>query len=178
MARSSIFSEGADSIAISGHKFLGSPIPCGLILVKRKHRNRVAHSIAYVDTLDTTITGSRNGLTPLFIWDFIQKQGIEGLVERTKNCLLLAKYTVEKMNENGISAWRNKNALTVIFPMPSLEIREKYKLASEDNISHVICVPGISTEQIDALIQDLVEDQENAKTKIAKTNNIPKISVN
>lgn len=172
------FSEGADSIAISGHKFLGSPIPCGLILVKRKHRNRVAHSIAYVDTLDTTITGSRNGLTPLFIWDFIQKQGIEGLVERTKNCLLLAKYTVEKMNENGISAWRNKNALTVIFPMPSLEIREKYKLASEDNISHVICVPGISTEQIDALIQDLVEDQENAKTKIAKTNNIPKISVN
>lgn len=62
--------------------------------------------------------------------------------------------------------------------MPSLEIREKYKLASEDNISHVICVPGISTEQIDALIQDLVEDQENAKTKIAKTNNIPKISVN
>ncbi|PIG96310.1 hypothetical protein CS542_09020 [Pedobacter sp. IW39] len=29
------FADGADSIAISGHKFIGSPIPCGVVVVKR-----------------------------------------------------------------------------------------------------------------------------------------------
>ena len=171
------FAEGADSIAISGHKFLGSPIPCGLVLVKRNHRDRVAHSIAYVDTLDTTITGSRNGLTPLFIWDFIQKWGIEGLIKRTKECLQLAKYTVEKMNNVGIPAWRNKNALTVVFPKPSTKIIAKFKLASEEDIAHVICVPGVTHERIDELIKDLKNDEPDSSETFQSKTGFQKISV-
>ena len=30
------FEDGADSIAISGHKFIGAPIPCGTVLARRK----------------------------------------------------------------------------------------------------------------------------------------------
>lgn len=152
------FSEGVDSISISGHKFLGSPIPCGLVLVKRNHRDRVAHSISYVDTLDTTISGSRNGITPLFIWDFIQKKGIEGLKERTKESQALARYTEQEMNRIGIPAWRNNEALTVVFPKPSVAIRDKFQLACDENIAHVICVPGITKEQIDELISALDKD--------------------
>ncbi|HZX59711.1 MAG TPA: histidine decarboxylase, partial [Mucilaginibacter sp.] len=33
------FEDGADSIAISGHKFLGAPIPCGMVIVKKNHRD-------------------------------------------------------------------------------------------------------------------------------------------
>ena len=154
------FSEGVDSISISGHKFLGSPIPCGLVLVRRNHRDRVAHSVSYVDTLDTTITGSRNGLTPLFIWDFIQKHGEEGLIRRTKEAQTLAKYTEDEMNNIGIKAWRNNDGLTVVFPKPSRRIRNKYQLASDETICHVICVPGIKKEQIDELIQELKHDSD------------------
>lgn len=157
------FSEGVDSISISGHKFLGSPIPCGLVLVKRNHRDRVAHSISYVDTLDTTITGSRNGMTPLFIWDFIQTQGVEGLIKRTKESQALAKYTEDEMNKIGIKAWRNNDGLTVVFPKPSLKIRNRFQLASDENISHVICVPGIKKEQIDQLIEALKNDHEEVE---------------
>ena len=35
------FEDGADSIAISGHKFLGSPIPCGIVLARRAHVDRI-----------------------------------------------------------------------------------------------------------------------------------------
>ncbi len=124
----------------------------------------MAHSISYVDTLDTTITGSRNGMTPLFIWDFIQKQGVEGLIKRTKESQALAKYTEDEMNKIGIKAWRNNDGLTVVFPKPSFTIRNKFQLASDENISHVICVPGIKKEQIDNLIEELKNDnQEDAK---------------
>ncbi|WP_232756027.1 histidine decarboxylase [Salegentibacter salarius] len=49
------FKDGADSISISGHKFVGSPIPCGVIITKRGHRDRIAKGISYIGSLDTTI---------------------------------------------------------------------------------------------------------------------------
>ncbi|WP_066217552.1 histidine decarboxylase [Formosa haliotis] len=149
------FAEGIDSIAISGHKFMGSPIPCGAVLVKRKHRDRIANSVSYVGTMDTTITGSRNGLTPLFIWDFIQKHGHEGLKDRVKASQEIAAYTEHKLNGLGIKAWRNNEGLTVVLPKPSERICKKYQLASQDDIAHIICIPGITFKQIDAFLEDL-----------------------
>ncbi|WP_435264112.1 histidine decarboxylase [Tenacibaculum sp. nBUS_03] len=156
------FSEGVDSISISGHKFIGGPIPCGIVMCKRAHRNRVANSISYVGTLDTTITGSRNGLTPLFLWSFIEKYGKEGLKRRVYESQELAAYTEQKLNALGVNAWRNKEALTVVFDKPSNKICEKYQLASEEAIAHIICVPGIKKERIDSLLFDL---ENNLKEK-------------
>lgn len=149
------FAEGIDSIAISGHKFIGSPIPCGTVLVKRKHRDRIANSVSYVGTMDTTITGSRNGLTPLFIWDFIQKHGHEGLRLRVEAAQKVAAYTENELKKLGLNAWRNNQALTVVFPKPSKALCTKYQLASEDDIAHIICIPGITTQDIDNFILDL-----------------------
>jgi len=152
------FSEGVDSISISGHKFIGGPIPSGLVLVKRQHRNRIANSISYVGTLDTTITGSRNGLTPLFIWSFIEKNGMDGIKARVLKSQKLARYVEEKLNNLGLNAWRNNDALTVVFDKPSSYVCEKHQLASEGNIAHIICVPGIEKEHVDVLINDLVNE--------------------
>ena len=163
------FAEGIDSISISGHKFIGSPIPCGIILTKRQHRNRVANSISYVDTMDTTITGSRNGLTPLFLWDFITRNGLEGFTERANKCQELAEYTLNELKGIGINAWRNPNALTVVFPKPSQDIINFFQLASDETISHVICVPGITKEQIDELIIALTANINHVKSEESQT---------
>lgn len=148
------FAEGVDSIAISGHKFIGGPMPCGVVLTKRKHRNRIVNSVSYVGTLDTTITGSRNGLTPLLLWSFIQKYGKEGLARRVKESQALAAYTEQRLKDLGIKAWRNNNALTVVLDKPSDSLCTKYQLASEEDIAHIICVPGIERKQIDAFVED------------------------
>ena len=42
------FDAGFDSIAISGHKLIGCPIPCGVALTKRNYVARIARSIEYV----------------------------------------------------------------------------------------------------------------------------------
>ncbi|WP_431167346.1 histidine decarboxylase [Tenacibaculum halocynthiae] len=160
------FSEGVDSISISGHKFIGGPIPCGIVMCKRAHRNRVANSISYVGTLDTTITGSRNGLTPLFLWSFIEKHGKDGLKRRVCESQELAAYTERKLNEIGVNAWRNKEALTVVFDKPSKKVCEKYQLASEEAIAHIICVPGIKKERIDSLLFDLENEQKEKENLV------------
>lgn len=148
------FAEGIDSISISGHKFIGGPIPCGIVLTKRKHRNRIVNSVSYVGTLDTTITGSRNGLTPLFLWSFIEKHGKKGLITRAKKCQEIATYTETQLKQIGVKAWRNNDALTVVLDKPSAGLCKKYQLASEGDIAHIICVPGIEKKHIDTFIED------------------------
>lgn len=153
------FSEGVDSISISGHKFLGGPIPCGIVMCKRSHRNRVANSISYVGTLDTTITGSRNGLTPLLLWSLLEKYGKNGLKRRVEESQKIAEYVEVELNKLGKNAWRNNDALTVVFDKPTNEICKKFQLASEENIAHIICIPGIQKQQIDALLTEIKMEQ-------------------
>ena len=57
-----------DSIAISGHKFLGCPMPCGVMLTRKNLMTPLLKPIEYLNSVDSTITGSRNGLSSLFIW--------------------------------------------------------------------------------------------------------------
>lgn len=149
------FQDGADSIAISGHKFLGSPMPCGIVVVKKSNRDRIARSVAYIGSMDTTISGSRNGHSPLFLWYTLKKLGIEGLKKRALHCLAIAQYAEEQLKELGVEAWRNPNAITVNFPEPSKVIRQKWQLAAEGGWSHIICMPNVSKQQIDELILEI-----------------------
>lgn len=151
------FADGADSIAISGHKFIGSPIPCGIVLARKRHVERIARSIAYIGCLDTTVTGSRNGLTPVILWAAIQRFGMEGLRQRVETCLELAAYTERRLQENGIAAWRNPNAITVVFPAVPDALKQRWQLATARGQSHLVAVPGTTREIIDRFIDELVK---------------------
>jgi histidine decarboxylase len=149
------FADGADSIAISGHKFIGSPIPCGIALARRGHVDRIGHSVAYIGSVDTTISGSRNGFTPLLMWHAIRSLGIEGLRRRITASLAVAAYADRRFNEIGIAAWRNPQALTVVFPEPPQAVCDKWQLATAGGCSHIICMPHVRRDQIDSLIGDI-----------------------
>lgn len=154
------FQDGADSISISGHKFIGSPIPTGVIITKRSNRDRISKGISYIGSLDTTITGSRNGHCPLFLWYALKKLNVQGLKERYLKSLEVAEYCEERLKEIGVAAWRNPNAITVVFPKTSNEIKLKWQLATEGDIAHVICMPNVTKEQIDALVEDMKNCKE------------------
>lgn len=154
------FKDGADSISISGHKFIGLPMPTGVLIAKRSSRDRIAKNISYIGSLDTTITGSRNGHTPLFLWYALKTLGVTGLKERYLHSLDVAKYCEKRLNDIGIKAWRNPNAITVVLPKTSKKIKDKWQLATEGDIAHVICMPNISKKQIDLFIEDMKNCQE------------------
>ncbi len=153
------FSDGADSIAISGHKFFASPIPCGIVLAKRAHVERISHAVSYIGTRDTTISGSRDGFSPILLWHAIKSLGVEGMKKRLQKAMAMADYTEARFKEMGITARRNAGALTVVIPKPPVDVCTKWQLATSGDISHVICMPHVTKEQIDALVADIVAAQ-------------------
>ena len=153
------FADGADSIALSSHKFIGSPIPSGIVLARKENVDRIARSVAYIGTMDTTITGSRNGLTPLMLWYTIKTMGLAGIRRRVERSLDLAAYVERELKKEGIAAWRNPNAITVLFPKPSRDLRLRWQLATSGELSHVIAIPGTEKETLDGFITDITAEQ-------------------
>ena len=156
------FRERIDSISISGHKFIGSPVPCGIVLADKGHVRRIARSIEYVGTLDTTISGSRNGLSPLIIWYAIQRWGREGFAKRVRRCLANADYAIERFAIEGIPAWRNPHAITVVFPRPSEAILAHWQIAVQGRIGHLLVMPHTGRPLIDDLAAALAADRAGA----------------
>ena len=149
------FKAGADSISISGHKFIGSPIPCGIAIARRSNVDRIARSIEYVGTLDTTLSGSRNGITPLFLWHAIKKLKIDNYKHIVTQCFNTADYAIEQLNDMGYNAWRNDYSITVVFNRPSMDLIKKWQMASHKDISHLIIMPHVTKEWIDRFLRDI-----------------------
>jgi histidine decarboxylase len=89
------------------------------------------------------------------LWYAINRFGREGLKARALASLELAQYLTEKLKEIGVDAWRNENAITVVFPQISDELCTKWQLASDSGRTHIICMPGVTKEKIDEFLKDL-----------------------
>ena len=151
------FDSGIDSIAVSGHKMFGSPLPCGVVVTKREYTAQIGRAIEYVGALDTTLLGSRNAITPLIIWYSLTKHGRDGFREIVAKMLDTAEYAVQRFRANGISAWRGKNSPTVVFPRPSPHVLFQWQLAPLGDIAHLITMPHVTREMIDQVIADCLE---------------------
>ena len=150
------FDAGIDSIAVSGHKLMGAPLPCGVILTHRTNVERVGRTIELVGIQDTTLSGSRNGLTPLMLWYSLEQYGDEGFRKLVGGMLDTAEYAVEAFNRHGMAAWRHRNSVTVVFPRPAPEVFKKWQIAPEGQVAHIITMPHVTREQIDEIIADCI----------------------
>ncbi len=149
------FSAGAHSIAISGHKLIGSPIACGVFLGKKSYVDRLSESIEYARTVDNTLVSSRSGLASLILWYAIRLNGIKGYRRIIGECLDNAEYAVKKLQQIGIAAWRNKHSFIVVFPCTSKTVIEKWHLAPQGELVHIVTMPHVTKDLIDDLIKDL-----------------------
>lgn len=148
------FADGIDSLSISGHKWLGTPVPCGIALARSRHVNHIARAVEYVGVNDTTITGSRSAFAPLMIWYALQKWGREGLRANIRHSLELAQYAVDRFQEAGVDAWRNPSSPIVVFPRPDDALAQRWSLAIEAKIGHIICLPHMDRRLVDRFIDD------------------------
>ena len=148
------FDDGIDSIAVSGHKLIGSPLPCGVVVTKREYTERIGHAIEYVGAMDTTLLGSRSAFSPMIIWYSLTKNGREGMREIVAGMLDTAEYAVQQFNANGIPAWRARNSATVVFPRPSAYALFQWQLAPLNDIAHLITMPHVTRDMIDQVIAD------------------------
>ncbi len=148
------FDVGIDSVSVSGHKLIGAPLPCGVVVTKKTHVERVGRAIELVGVQDTTLSGSRSAIGPLMMWYALAKYGDEGFRKLVAGMLDTAEYAVGQFNERGIPAWRHKNSVTVVFPRPAPEVFRKWQIAPEGKIAHIITMPHVTREMIDELVAD------------------------
>lgn len=142
------FAKEIDSVAVSGHKFLGVPMPCGVFMCRKermdklkrevrrgdawgglevrksmgkigarragdktvKHTLRPASSQAafrcakshrcqarpcqqvdYIASLDDTISGSRSGINPIYLWYQLSQKGMQGYTQDVRHVLSMAR---------------------------------------------------------------------------------------
>jgi histidine decarboxylase len=149
------FADGADSIAISGHKFIGAPMPCGIVLTKQSHHKNLSEKVSYINSLDTTLSGSRNGHTVLMMWYAIKLWGLQGFRQRALICREVADYAETQLRILGQLVQRNPDALTILIKDVPSPVRDKWQLATQDGWSHIMCVPGVDKEHIDKFLKDL-----------------------
>eukprot|EP00943_MAST-04B_sp_MAST-4B-sp1_P007538 g7538.t1 len=150
------FEKPIDSIAVSGHKFLGCPMPCGITLTRKKHLEKMSEPVEYLNSIDTTIMGSRNGHAALFMWYALKTKGIKGLEKDVLYCFDNAKYLYQKLTQAGVHAERNDLSTTVVLQRPNEDFVQRWQLACEGDIAHVVVMPNITPTVIDRFVDELI----------------------
>ena len=156
------------SIVTSGHKFIGTPWPCGVYMVR--HRTLVTTwSFPYTGSCDKTVALSRNGHSIALLWSYISFNTYDSQVSTVLKCLSVAKYAVQCLKELqqklSLDLWISYTspALSIVFRRPTLRIVQKYTLSCMKfqvgpdvrPISQIYALKHVKREKIDELIKDL-----------------------
>ncbi len=157
------------SIAMSGHKWIGAPWPCGVFMTKVKYQLRPPSIPVYVGSPDTTFAGSRSGFSPLIFWDYLAKHSHADQKQMACAAQEVASYAELALLQLGqrlkldLYVARTPLALTVRFRKPVDALVHKYSLSTEEfendplkrQYAHIFLMPGITREKIDELVADL-----------------------
>lgn len=156
------------SISISGHKFLGSAIPCGVVLARKTYVDAVRGNPEYIATVDDTISGSRDGFSVLVLWHNVKRFGREGMVELAHECLENARHTVGRLRAIDWPAWVNPFSNIVVIAQPPAPVVKKWYLASQGSMSHVVVMPGVTRAMLDAFVDDLAAAVRAEQSSMAR----------
>ncbi len=167
------------SIVASGHKWLGSPWPCGVFMTRNHLRLTPPTNPDYTGSPDTTLAGSRNGLSPVVLWDCLARKSLAEHAATALRCQRLSRYLHHGMVDlerrltregrlppGGLHVARGRLALAVRFRRPRDAISGKWALPRHPvatatgelrDHTHVYAMPSITEDTIDALLGELAE---------------------
>jgi len=146
------------SIAVSGHKFIGSPFPCGMVLARSEYVKKIEAIIEYIGSTDTTIMGSRNGLAPLFLWYAINTRSNQ-FSKEVAACIENARYFYNCLLQIGYSAMLNDFSNTVVFEKPGIDLCHKWQLATQGDLAHIVVMQNVDKDKLDKFLDELLKDK-------------------
>ncbi|KAH7372422.1 hypothetical protein KP509_17G003300 [Ceratopteris richardii] len=147
------------SISSSEQKFTGVPVPTGILMSKVKFQIIADSPPEYIGGRPT-LSGTRNGLAPMLLWNSIARNSYDDKIKKALAIQETAEYMEKKLrNLQDIDVKRNPLSLTLRFKCPNNDICKKYSLWA-DNVNgsfytNVFAMEHVSKELIDALFEDL-----------------------
>lgn len=156
------------SISMSGHKWIGSPWPTGIYMSKVKYQLKPVDDPMYIGSPDTTFAGSRNGFSPLILWEYLSNNSLESHITSVTDVENFAQEICEKLKslDKYDQCWiqRSTFSLTIRMKKPNDDIVFKYSLSTEDlyvndkprSYAHIYIMKHVTKELIEDFIEDLI----------------------
>jgi histidine decarboxylase len=158
------FRKPIGSVSVSGHKFVGAPVPCGVVITRMRYVMALSSDVEYLNSRDATIMGSRNGHAPIYLWYTLTLKGYEGIRKDVEQCMRNAHILKVMLEQCGIKTMLNELSNTVVFERPREEaFVRKWQLACEGDIAHVVVMPNIDIDKLEEFVQDYV----NSRARVA-----------
>ena len=76
-----------------------------------------------------------------------------------RQCLELADYAIAAFDRRGIRAWRNAHSITVVIPRPADVVLERWQLAPQRDIAHLVTLPHVTEATIDNFVADYIANR-------------------
>ena len=162
-----------DSIAVSGHKFFGSPTPLGIFLIRHDYIYEIkAEYIEYIHTQNLTIPCSRSALNTLILWWTITTTPKDEFVRQAKSILEKAYYFYQQLQMRNYPSWLNPFSNTIYFKAPSPELCKRWTLSlytcrHHGPLAHAIIMQHVTKEMINQFMREL--DRERFLPRHAPT---------
>ncbi|MEV0674987.1 histidine decarboxylase [Actinosynnema sp. NPDC050436] len=146
---------GADSVAISGHKVIGCPVPCGVVLVPEEDVAAVRGEGVAVGTDDDTVTGSRDALAPVLLWYELRRLGRAGVADRVRHCHRTADHAQRGLARLGRNPSRAHGSTIVLFDAPPPDFCHRWHLVRDEEHAALVVMPHVTEQHVDALCEEL-----------------------
>ena len=167
------FRKPIGSVSVSGHKFVGVPMPCGVVMTRMRHVMKLSSDIEYLNSRDATIMGSRNGHAPIFMWHTLTRKGYDGMRDDVEACIANAQALKKMLEDVKVDVMLNELSSTVVFERPMEEaFVKKWQLACEGDIAHVVVMPNVTVPQLREFVDEYVLSRTlygSAKQPLATT---------
>jgi len=155
--RLSFAEQAISSVSVSGHKFLGSPIPCGVILIRKKFIENIGKNVEYIFSKDLTLTCSRSGHSSLMLWFMLSKLGKKHIRDDGLRCIQYAQELQKRLSDSGIYSYVNPWSITVVFEKPQdMAFLREWQLAAQQDICHVVVMPHLQKETLAIFVDELI----------------------
>lgn len=154
-----------DSIAVSGHKFFGSPVPLGIFLTRAPHMKVLeAEYIEYIHSRNVTIPCSRSSLNSLILWWIVTTTPVQEFIREAETMLSLTRYFYEELKKREYPVWLNPYSNTLYFKAPSLELSKHWTLSlftcrQLGPLAHAIMMQHVDKKMIDQFLEELDKER-------------------
>lgn len=169
------------SICSSPYKWIGAPWACGVFLMHEKYKVGSSHRPTYIAGRDSTVSGSRQGIYALYLWERLSTLGTEGLKKIAFENEHNANYLHQQLTrlaqyQPNLAVMPKPNGSNIVrFSSANDKISQQFSLAQDDievngktqRMSHVVVLSHVKRDTIDALIHALSAPFafKNTKTK-------------
>lgn len=125
------------------HKFSLAPYPAGLVLYRKALGRHIASDIDYLPQRDTTVSGSRSGVSAVAVWAAMHALGADGLRNIVEKQQAHKVLVLSKLAGSSVRVVTHPDSLTVGLMFPTLpggrlplRIEEKYWLYGGQTTSY------------------------------------------